>query len=167
MQANYPVILNNQLESGYSEAWGQHFPIALERARNVLESECHVLRYFQVPDDRAAVFTAAGQHRQTTLALEPGSFLLGFSQRFENGTGCLMQITDVETGHQLFSQPYPTALLFRAASEYLLPCPMPIIAPGTLLIETYSQFSGECSLVLVVAELDKEYAISKGCLARV
>jgi len=161
---NYPVILNPQLEPSYREYWGLHLPIALERARPVLQSECHVLRYFQVPDDRQAQFTAAGGYRQTTLALEPGSFVLGFQQLNDGGVGGALQVTDIPTQHKLFSQPYPSTLLVRNG-VWLLPTPMPVTAPGTLLIELYAQTSGEVSLVMVVAELDKQYAVGKGCLA--
>jgi len=157
-------ILNNQLaEPDYRDTWGKHLPIALEYARPVLESQCHVVRYFQVPDDRRAQFTAAGQYRETTQSVTPGSFLLGFQQKNGDGVGCLIQITDQATGHQLFSQPMPSELLFRNGA-YFLPCPMPILNPGILLVEIWAQGTGERSIVLVVAELDREFAATRGCL---
>lgn len=158
--------LNNTLEPTYRDYWGRSLPIKLEYARPVLQSECHVLRYYQVPDDRQALFAAVGDYRQVTVALEPGSFILGFQQKDADGAGCLIQITDIETQHSLWSQPYPTQYLFRDAGSYLLPCPMPVIAPGVLLAEVWAQQTGECSVVMVVAELDKEYAISRGCLVK-
>ena len=137
--------------------------MAVERARPVLESACHVIRYFQVPDDRQAIFAAAGEYRQTTLALAAGSFILGFMQQDDGGSVALIQLTDVETQHKLFSQPYPSSLLFRDGA-WFMPCPMPVIAPGIVLVELYAQSSGECSVVLVVAELDRQRAMEMGCL---
>lgn len=157
-------ILNNQFEPQYRDTWGKHLPAALEYARPVLESECHVIRYFQVPDDRQAHFVTAGEYRETTLSVAPGSFLVGFQQKIESEALCLIQITDQATGHSLFSQPMPNELLYRAGA-YFLPCPMPILAPGILLIQVWArQADAECSMVLVVAELDMEYAQTRGCL---
>lgn len=158
-------ILNTQLENTYRDNWGRYLPIALERARPVLESDCHTLRYYQVPDDRQAVFTAAGEYRQVTLSLLPGSFLIGFQQQAAGGVGCLIQVTDVETRHQMFSQAWPSQWLYRDGCNYF-PCPMPVIAPGVLLIEIWAQQAGECSLLLAVAELDREKAKMKGCLVK-
>lgn len=156
-------ILNNQFEPQYRDQWGRQQPVALERARSVLESQCHVIRYYQVPDDRQAQFAAAGDYRQTTLALAPGSFILGFMQQSAGGATCLLQLTDVETQHKLFAQPYPSQQLFRGGAWYF-PCPMPVIAPGIILVEIYAQSSGECSVVLVVADLDRQRAVDMGCL---
>lgn len=157
-------ILPNQFEADYRDYWARHLPVALEYHRPVLESDCHVIRYYQIPDDRQATFTAAGQYKQTTLSLAPGSFVLGFQQKNDAGLSCSLQLTDQATGHKLFSQPMPSALLFRSPGNYFLPVPMPVLAPGVLLVELWAQSSGERSLVLVVAELDVEYAVSRGCL---
>lgn len=156
-------ILNNQLEPTYKDTWGRALPLALERARPVLESDCHVMRYYQVPDDRQANFAAIGEYRQTTITLAPGSFIVGLKQQVDAASTFLIQLTDVETGHKLFNQPYPSAFLFRA-DTWFFPCPMPVLAPGVLLVEIWALATGECSVVLAVAELDAEYAISKGCL---
>lgn len=156
-------ILNNQWETDYRDYWARHLPLVLEYHRPVLESDCHVLRYFQVPDDRQANFTAAGEYKQTTLSLAPGSFVLGVQQKNADGLACSIQITDQATGHKLWSEPMPSGLLFRT-QNYFLPCPMPVLSPGIVLVELWAQTSGEHSIVLVVAELDPEYAKSRGCL---
>lgn len=155
-------ILNNQLEPTYRDYWARPLPILLETARPVLESECHVLRYFQTPDDRQANLVA-GDYRQVTLALEPGSFVLGFQQKNSGGLNFLLQLTDQATGHQLFNQPMPTQYLYRDQT-FFLPCPFPVLSPGILLVEVWAQQTGECSIVMVVAELDAEYAKKMGCL---
>lgn len=156
-------ILNNQLEPDYRDTWGKHLPIALEFARPVLESDCHVIRYFQVPGDHRSTFAAAGEYRETTLSITPGSFLLGVQQKNDDGAECLIQLTDQATGHQLFSQPMPSELLFRNGA-YFLPCPMPLLSPGILLIQVWAKSAGVRSIVLVVAELDREFAATRGCL---
>lgn len=159
------TILNNQLEPRYLDSWGLTQPIALERARAVLESECHVMRFYQVPDDKQALFAAAGEYRQTTVTLAPGSFIVGCKQQTDSSSpsNFLIQITDIETGHKFFNQPYPSQFLFRAG-PYMFACPMPVLAPGVLLVEIWAAIAGECSLILCVAELDAEYAITRGCL---
>jgi hypothetical protein len=156
-------ILNNQFEPAYRDYPQRTMPIVLEFARPVLESDCHVLRYFQVPDDRQAQATEAGQYIQATVSIAPGSFVLGCQQKNSDGIGFLIQLTDQATGHALFSQPMPTQFLFRDQT-YMFPCPMPVLAPGLLLVEIWAQQAGECSLVLVVAEYDADLAMRKGCI---
>lgn len=161
-RTDLPTLLNNQLEPSYRDYWARTLPLTLETARPVLESDCHVLRYFQTPDDRQAQLVA-GDYRQVTVSLEPGSFLLGVEQKNNGGLGFLLQITDQATGHQLFNQPMPTQYLFRDQT-FLLPCPMPILSPGVLLVEVWAQQTGDCSIVLTVAELDADFAKQKGCI---
>jgi hypothetical protein len=162
---NLDTVLNNQLESPYREYFGRHLPIALEYARPVLQSDCHTLKYYMVPDYTQGNLVT-GDYTQTTISLEPGSFLLGFIERMSTGQAFLVQITDTATGHKLFSDPVPNTMLFRDNGMWLLPCPMPVIAPGLLLVEIYATTTGQCQVRMVVAELDREAAIAAGCLRR-
>lgn len=156
-------ILNNQFESTYADQWGRNFPIALERARPVLESECHVLRIFVAPDLKTAGDVTAGTYKKQTVAIAPGSFVLGLRYSSESNTA-MVQITDLATNLKYFRQPYPSNLMFRSSQDWLFSTPQPVLSPGNLLVEVWAVSTGSVCMNLIVAEYDREYAKSRGCL---
>lgn len=155
-------LLNPQLDSMYSDVWGEFLPFALQSWIPILEAGCFVPRWYQLPINSLQPMTL-GQYNSWSLQIPPGSFILSILHTFNEAAPesltasgrFSVQITDTNLDYIWFSQPIPDLLFVKqlgtGRNGYVLPKPYPVISPGNFQYERWCTFAGKCQLCFAVA----------------
>jgi hypothetical protein len=136
------------LNAAYRDWWPQFPPNQLELLGGINASRCYVPRFYVAPSGGNLVqnAVAAGQYVNFVLEIPAGSFIYGFFHGAAQGYS--LQITDLGLTYKFFNTPIPDSVLVSDPGEcYLLPCPHPVMAPGTFFFEFWSTLTTGTSLL--------------------
>jgi hypothetical protein len=150
------MIYTPELYHRYRDFWGEYLPPLIDQLGPLYDSECHVLRFYNCPQNAQQNIVAPG-YLKTTLNFPPGSFIVSI-QHDEAAVGTppfMLQITDVAADYKWFSNPIPDTFLQKNEGiGALLQRPYPIAAPGIIAVEFWNNGTTQnCTLTLGVAEL--------------
>jgi hypothetical protein len=144
--------------------WGSYNPLVLSQLDPLVDQDCYQMKFYRVPDPQDELLPAGG-YIEFGLNVTPGSLLLGFLVPPDPTTGIpgdfTFQLEDLSTGHKVFNEAVPGALisnyhptvldpnLAQMASFWnLLDSPYPVVGSG--LFRTQIQNTGSEQRIEVV-----------------
>ena len=146
------------LDSCWRDYYGMWNPLVEPQFAPIERSGCHAPRLARFPDVLNQVVPASGKI-EYNFHLVPGSLIWGFWGYFTN-EDMVVQLTDVNLGHQFFQAPVTTRLLItrganagRFPSYTLLPTPHPVVGDGLFTLELWGDPGDIGCVIFGVAEV--------------
>ena len=149
--------LNNpfQFQGRMRDYYGMWTPAALESMLLIQDSSLYRPAWYTAPVMEQQAMLPHG-YVETTLAIKPGSWIIGVIHNFVIEGLFQWKMTDLDLDHEFMNAPAADARF--VGSPYLLPEPHPVIGSGNIRVEVWNpaplipDFTPVIDIILLVSE---------------